>query len=109
MYTLSSGYVPVDKNAQHLQGYQIWERFILLNWRSTHSARDIGLDFGALKISSDLIHQSNSDTDMVCNKRFLFSTKSVSVEFFLYHLHIGYLKVTIPHTPQTFIYTNLHG
>jgi len=42
----------------------------------------------------------NSDTDLVGNKRSLCSTRSVSAEFFLYHLHIGCLKETIPHTPQ---------
>ena len=43
----------------------------------------------------------NSDTGLVTNKILRCSTKSVSAEFFLYHLHIGCLKATIPYTPQT--------
>jgi len=50
--------VPVEGDSKHLQGYQIWEGFTLLKGRSTPSAGEIALDFGALKISPDLMHQS---------------------------------------------------
>ena len=89
-YTLDSSYVPVDGNAQHLQGYKYGKVLPNLMREAPPVRERLHGHLGFQDLSRLDASFCNSHMDLVGNKRFQCLTKSVSAEFFLYHLHIGF-------------------